>query len=165
MEVNQRHLEVDCARQLQLDCANRQLDRDRNSNLSPNFDSKPKVQTRSAWSGGMLSSGSRGLDYVKTEFSLGALDIHSGANPGPHRLERHPGQHCSPLVQAVFKDCQQAMRCGQICDTLYEEVELAGTSSLVEAKGGEKGSDFSPPTTDTTTPFHSTIRCSVVDYI
>jgi len=128
LEVNQRHLEVDRARQLQLDCANRQLDRDRNSNLSPNFDSKPKVQTRSAWSGGMLSSGSRGLDYVKTEFSLGALDIHSGANPGPHRLERHPGHHRSPLVQAVFKVCH--------------------------SDEGEKGSDFSPPTTTTTASFH-----------
>ena len=136
MEVNQRHLEVDCARQLQLDCANRQLDRDRNSNLSPNFDSKPKVQTRSAWSGGMLSSGSRGLDYVKTEFSLGALDIHSGANPGPHRLERHPGHHRSPLVQAMFEDCPQLMRDGQAHNASYEDIELArscwtGTSSFV----------------------------------
>jgi len=126
---------------------------------SLNSTPKPEVQTRCAWSGGMLNSGSRGKDRVLTRH------IHSGADPRPHRLERHPSQHRSPLIQAVFKDCQEAMRCGQICDTLYEEVELAGTSSLVEAKGGEKGSDFSPPTTDTTTPFHSTIRCSVVDYI
>lgn len=91
---------MDHARQRQLDCADRRLDRDRNSDLGPDFDSKPKVQTRCAWSGGTLSSGSRDLDYVKTEFSL---DVYSGAEPGPHRVEWHPGQQ-------VFKDGPQVMR-------------------------------------------------------
>ena len=39
LEVDQRHL-VDCTRQQQLDCADRQLDRDRNSDLGPDFDCK-----------------------------------------------------------------------------------------------------------------------------
>lgn len=64
LEVDQWHLEVDRAWQ-------RQLDRDRNS--GPNFDSKPEVLTRYTCSGGTLSSGSHGLDFVKTEFSLSAL--------------------------------------------------------------------------------------------
>jgi len=41
--VNQRCLEVDCAQQRQLDCTDWQLDRDRNSNLSSDFDSKPEI--------------------------------------------------------------------------------------------------------------------------
>jgi len=106
---------VDHARQRQLDCADRQLDHNRNSDLSPYFDSKPGVQTGCAWSGGTLSSSSCGLDYVKTEFSLG---VYSGAEPGPHRVERHPGQQ-------VFKDGPQVMHWGQVRDTSYEEVELA----------------------------------------
>ena len=61
---------MDHARQRQLDCADRRLDRDRNSDLGPDFDSKPEVQTRFAWSGGTLSSGSRGLDYDKTSSHL-----------------------------------------------------------------------------------------------
>ena len=85
LEVDQRRLEVDRAWQRQLDCVDRRLDRDRNSDLDPNFNSKPEVQTRCTWSGGTLSSGSRGLDCVKTEFSVGALGIYSGADPGPHR--------------------------------------------------------------------------------
>jgi hypothetical protein len=55
----------------------------------------------------------------------------------------------------VIKDCPQAMRCGQVRDTSYEEVELAlfllarsiELHSMV-AKGQEKGSNFSPPTKD-----------------
>jgi len=87
--------------------------------------------------------------------------IHSRADPGPHRLERHPGQHCSPLVQAVFKDCPQARRCGQVHDASYEKVELALflldkniELGPMAAKEGEKGSDFSSPTTTTTNSFH-----------
>jgi hypothetical protein len=60
----------------------------------------------------------------------------------------------------VFKDCPQAMRCGHVRDASYEEVELAlflldGNTVLrpVAAKWGEKGSDFSPPTTTTTASF------------
>jgi hypothetical protein len=53
------------------------------------------------------------------------------------------------------------MRCGQVHDVLYEEVELAlflldGNIELhmMAAKGGEKGSNFSPPTMATIAPFH-----------
>ena len=60
-----------------------------------------------------------GLDSLKIKFSL---SIYSGAD---HRLERHPRQHRSSLIQAVFKDCPQAMRCGQVREASYEEAELA----------------------------------------
>jgi len=60
----------------------------------------------------------------------------------------------------VFKDCPQARRCGQVHDASYEKVELAlflldGNTELrpVAAKWGEKGLDFSPPTTTTTASF------------
>ena len=83
---------------------------------------------------------------LKTEFSLVALVIHSGADPGPHFLERHPGQHRSPLFQAVFKDYPQAVHCGQVCNVSHEKVELAlflldENIELrpVAAKEGEKG--------------------------
>jgi len=42
-----------------------------------------------------------GLDYVKIEFSLG---IYSGAD------------HRSTLIQAVFKDCPQVIRYGQLIE-------------------------------------------------
>ena len=51
-----------------------------------------------------------GLDYVKIEFSLA---IYSRAD---HRLERHPRQHRSSLIQAVFKDCPQVIRYGQLVE-------------------------------------------------
>ena len=83
LELVQRRLEVDRARQRQLDISDRRLDRDHNSDHGTDFDSKQKMQTRCAWSGGTLSLGSRGLDYVKTEYLLDALGIHSRADPGP----------------------------------------------------------------------------------
>lgn len=71
--------EVDHARQRQLDCADRQLDHNRNSDLNPYFDSKPGVQTRCSWSGGTLSSSSCGLDYVKTSsHSASTLELSQG---------------------------------------------------------------------------------------
>jgi len=160
---------VDHARQRQLDCADRQLDSDRNSDLGPDFDSKPKVQTRCAWSGGTLSLGSRGLDYVKTEYLLDALGIHSRADPGPisWSLTAWSGtlantaplssKPCSRTARAVTRFAtRRTSRSSWLCSCWM------GTSSFAwwRQKGKRKDqtsllrSDFSPPTTTTTASFH-----------
>ena len=98
---------------------------------------------------------------MATEVSLGGLGIYSGAGPGPHYLQWHPSQHHPPHVQSMFKDCPQAMGYGQVRDAPCEKVKLALflldeniELHLVAAKGGVKGSDFSPPMTTTTNSFY-----------
>jgi hypothetical protein len=61
----------------------------------------------------------------------------------------------------MFKDCPQAMGYGQVRDAPCEKVKLALflldeniELHLVAAKGGVKGSDFSPPMTTTTNSFY-----------
>jgi len=145
------HLESLEEEHRELDCVDRQLDRDLNSDLDPDFDSKPEVQTRCAWSGGTLSSVSHGLDYVKTEFSLGALGVYSG---GPAPL---PAGRC---VVARFVTCRTRRS-----SWLYSC--WTGTSSFArwQQKGETKHQTSLLPRRPPLLPSTLTTQCFVVDYI